>query len=360
MELTPTLQSQTVQNRVREIGINPNHWYVVAWAHELKPGEILPVTIWEQAIALYRDSHHQVHAVENVCPHKGVAMDKGKVQGDAIVCGYHGWEFDGNGDCIGIPYWNSGQKLPCAKLRSYPVQDKYGMIWLFPGDPDLSDLESIPDIPEYDNPDWLMIPVGAKFKAHYSICNENTMDVFHGFLHQNLQGWFDPVLLKLSETEDSVSAEYKVSYQGILTKFLGLSEDGNVTTRIISVSYNYPNYVNNLEGVSSLYLMRLPVSPLESRSFTVFFLKVRIPKFLLEPLRPILQPLILNFLFLRFLHQDIEMIDSEPENYLKNPQRRYVEVNPAIVALQRLLVRQYDRYVQSCSDTEKPSEIMAR
>lgn len=347
MELAPTLQSQTVQNRVREVGINPNYWYVVAWAHELKPGKILPVTIWEQAIALYRDSQNQVHAVENVCPHKGVAMDKGKVQGDTIVCGYHGWEFNSNGDCVGIPYWNSGQKLPCAKLRSYPVQEKYGMIWLFPGDPALSDFATLPEIAEYDQPEWLMVPIGAKFKAHFSICNENTMDVFHGYLHQNLQGWFDPVLIRLQETENSVSAAYKVSYQGVLTKFLGLSEDGGITTRTISVTYTYPNYTSNLEGVSSLYLMRLPVSSTESRSFTIFFLKVRVPKWLLEPLRPILQPVILHFLFMRFLRQDIEMIESEQANYLKNPQRRYVEVNPAIVALQRVIVRQYDRYVQS-------------
>jgi phenylpropionate dioxygenase-like ring-hydroxylating dioxygenase large terminal subunit len=351
MELAPTLQSQTVQNQVREVGINPNYWYAVAWAYELKSREILPVTIWNQSIALYRDSQNQVHAVENVCPHKGVSMDKGKVQGDAIVCGYHGWEFNGNGDCINIPYWNSGQKLPCAKLRSYPVQEKYGIIWLFPGDPDLSDLETIPEIPEYDQPDWLMVPVGAKFKAHFSICNENTMDVFHGYLHQNLQGWFDPVLIKLRETEESVSAEYKVSYKGPLTKFLGLSEDGGVTTKTISVTYRYPNYTSNLEGVSSLYLMRLPVSPLESRSFTVFFLKVRVPRWLLEPLRPILQPVILHFLFMRFLRQDIDMIESEQANYLKNPQRRYVEVNPAIVALQRLIVRQYERYYQSRNGT---------
>jgi hypothetical protein len=40
-----------------------------------------------------------------------------------------------------------------------------------------------------------MVPVNAHFQAHFSICNENTMDVFHGFLHQELQGVFDPVLI---------------------------------------------------------------------------------------------------------------------------------------------------------------------
>jgi phenylpropionate dioxygenase-like ring-hydroxylating dioxygenase large terminal subunit len=353
MELATTLTGQTVRNHVREVGINPNYWYAVAWATDLKPQQILPVTIWEQQIALFRDSHHQVQAVENVCPHKGVAMDKGKVQGDAIACGYHGWEFNGKGDCISIPYWNSDQKLPCAQMRSYPVQEKYGILWVFPGDPTLADINTIPDIAEYDNPDWLMVPITAHFDAHFSICNENTMDVFHGYLHQNLQGWFNPVLLKLQETENSVTAAYNVSYKGAITKFLGLSEDGGVTTKTISISYRYPHYASSLEGVSSLYLMRLPISPTESRSFALFFLKVRVPKWLLNPLRPILQPAILHLLFMRFLHQDIDMIESEQKNYLKNPNRRYVEVNPAIIAVQRLVVRQYERYIRQRNGLEQ-------
>lgn len=342
--LSTSLQGQTIQNRVREVGINPNYWYAVAWAHDLKAGKILPIRIWNQSIALYRDSQNQVQAVENVCPHKGVAMDKGKVQGDAIVCGYHGWEFNGQGECVGIPYWNQGQKLPCAQMKPFAVQEKYGLIWIFPGDRALAASQSPPQIPEYDDPNCLMIPLGAAFKAHFSICNENTMDVFHGYLHQNLQGWFDPVLIKLGETEESILAEYRVSYRGFLTKLLGFSKDGGITTKTISIDYQYPNYINKLENVSSLYLMRLPISRTESRSFALFFLRLPIPTWLLNPLRRALQPLILHLLFLPFLHQDIEMIESEQENYLKDPQRRYVEVNPAIIAIQRLIVKQYDRY----------------
>jgi renierapurpurin 18,18'-hydroxylase len=318
------------------------------------------VMIWQQSIALYRDRQTQIQAVENVCAHKGVAMDKGKVVGDAIVCPYHGWEFNGQGECVSIPYFPPEQKLPCAKMRSYPVQEKYGLIWLFPGDPALADTKSLPEIPEFDNPEWLMIAIGAQFNAHFSICNENTMDVFHGYLHKNLQGWFDPVLLKLQETEDSIQADYQISYQGVVTKLLGLSDKSNhVTTKVISIDYRYPHYANRLKGISSLYLMRLPVAPQDSRSFSLLFLKVSLPQWLQNLLRPVLEPAIRHLLFLRFLHQDIEMIESEQENYLKNPKRRYVEVNPAIVALQRLIVRQYEQYIQhmnALQQGEKPSE----
>lgn len=347
MELAPTLKSQTIQNRVRSVGINPNYWYPVAWADKLQPGKIIPVVIWQNAIAVYRDMNGQLHSLEDACPHKGVALHQGEVQGDNLVCPYHGWQFNHNGQCVHIPYLPEGQKLPCAQAPSYPVQEKYNIIWVFPGDGNLAPSTPLPDIPEYDNPDWLLVPIPAHFQAHFSICNENTMDVFHGFLHKNLQGWFDPVLLNLRQNERSVQAQYQVSYQGWMTKFLGLSEYGNqVTTRNISINYDYPHYRSYLEGVSSIYLMRLPVGMTETRSFSLLFLKVGLPKWMLKRIKPQLSQMIWRFLFKKFLDQDVEMVESEQRNYLANPERRYVEINPAIIALQRLIVGQYEEFMQ--------------
>ncbi|NET37039.1 MAG: aromatic ring-hydroxylating dioxygenase subunit alpha [Cyanothece sp. SIO1E1] len=348
MKLETTLEAQTVQNVIREVGINPNYWYPVGWAHLLKPGEVKPVVIWQQAIALYRDAEGNLHALEDACPHRGVALHKGKVQGRHITCPYHGWEFDGDrGECVSIPYFPKGQKLPCAKARSYPVQEKYNLIWIFPGDPNLSTIRHPPEVPEFSQPGWFMVPVTGHFQAHFSICNENAMDVFHGFLHQELQGWFNPVLLDLKSTESSVCARYNVSYKGRLAKFLGLSERADqVTTLPISIQYCYPHYYSSLQGVSSLYLMRLPVGLTESRSFALFFFRVRLPKWLLEPLQPLLNFLLQRFVLLKFLRQDVEMMESEQQVYLANPERRYVEVNPAILAIQRLTVRQYEQFMQ--------------
>ncbi|GAB4382031.1 MAG: hypothetical protein Kow00121_41660 [Elainellaceae cyanobacterium] len=354
MELATALQSQTVQNRVREVGINENYWYPVSWSERLKTGQVISVKVWQQSIALYRDANGQVHAIENACPHKGIELHLGEVKGDRIVCPYHGWEFDGNGQCVNIPYFPKEQKLPCAQARSYPVQDQYGIIWVFPGEPALADLQPIPEIPEYADPNCLAIPITGVFQAHFSICNENTMDVFHGYLHKNLQGWFDPVLTKLQNGEDFVQADYRVSYRGRLAKFLGLdaNKDG-VTTRVVSVRYQYPHYHSTLEGVSSLYLMRLPVGPNETRSFSLLFLpKVRLPKWLIRAIKPVIVPFVLHFLFMRFLDQDVGMMESEQRTYQANPDRRYVEVNPAIIALQRVIVRQYEKFVQQSTQSQ--------
>jgi renierapurpurin 18,18'-hydroxylase len=354
MELAVTLKSQTIQNKVREVGINENNWYPVAWADKLKPGEVVPVTVWQKSIAVYRDNHGQVHALENACPHKGIELHLGEIQGDRIVCPYHGWEFDGDGQCVNIPYFPKDQKLPCAKARSYPAEERYGVIWVFPGDPSLATERQIPEVPEYSDPNCLMIPITGLFRAHFSICNENTMDVFHGFLHKSLQGWFDPVLLKLQDGDDFVKADYRVSYQGFLSRFLGIGTDeSGVTTRTVSIHYQYPHYHSTLEGVSSLYLMRLPVGPNETRSFSLLFLpKIRLPKWFLRTVKPVMVPFVRRFLFMRFLEQDIGMMESEQRTYRADPTRRYVEVNPAIIALQRIIVRQYETFVQQSSQLQ--------
>ena len=347
MEIAPILRSQTVQNQVREVGINPNYWYPATWASELKPGQVLPVVIWNSAIALYRSEDGQVYAIEDACPHKGVVLHKGKVTGENLTCPYHGWEFDGDGVCKNIPYFPKDQILPCAKARSYAVREKYNIVWIFPGAVEDSETADLPSVPEYDDPNWLAIPIPGEFKAHFSICNENTMDVFHGYLHENLQGWFDPELLSLKASEASVFAQYRVSYQGWLTKFFGFSEQGNeVTTRTVSIKYSYPHYHSSLEGMSSIYLMRQPVGAQLTKSFSLLFIKIRLPQWFVRPLQKPITKIIWRFFLKSFLDQDTEMIESEQQTYLANPQRRYVEINPAIIALQRVIVGQYEKFVQ--------------
>jgi phenylpropionate dioxygenase-like ring-hydroxylating dioxygenase large terminal subunit len=355
MELATILQGQTIQNQVREVGINPNYWYPVAWSYQLNPGAVLPVMVWQQAIALYRSQDGTVHALENACPHKGVELHKGEVNGDRLVCPYHGWEFDQSGQCVNIPYFPPEQKLPCAHARSYPAAERYGILWVFPGDPALAAEQTIPEVPEYDDPNCLMIPITGIFNAHFSICNENTMDVFHGFLHRNLQGWFDPILLNLKDEGHAVQADYRVHYRGWLTDVLGLAKANNgVTTRTVSVRYEYPHYHSTMEGVSSLYLMRLPVSPNQTRSFSLlFFNRVKFPKLLLRVLKPVLVPPIRRYLFMPFLNQDVEMMESEQRTYEAGRDRRYVEVNPAIIALQRVIVRQYEQFVQQSKKSQE-------
>ncbi len=359
MEASAVLKGQPIYRRARAVGINPNYWYPVLWADQLKRGDVVSVQVWEESLAVYRDADGAVNALANACPHKGVELHRGEVHGNNLVCPYHGWEFNSHGQCVGIPYFPQEQKLPCAQARHYPTQEAYGIVWVFPGELELAAQHSLPEVPQYGQPGWFMVRIPGHFNAHFSICNENTMDVFHGFLHKDLQGWYDPKLLNLKQDDDGVSADYQVSYDGFLSKLLGLGAKGNSsTTRTVSIRYQYPHYATALESVSSLYLMRLPMGPTETRSFSLLFLKLPLPQWLLSgPLANVLEKVILNSIFLKFLHQDVEMMESEQHNYSINPHRNYVEVNPAIIALQRVIVGQYERLeVPHSSSLEVPKE----
>jgi hypothetical protein len=174
------------------------------------------------------------------------------------------------------------------------------------------------------------------------------MDVFHGVLHKNLQGWFDPVLLRLHRSEAEVRADYRVSYRGLLSKILGIGQPGEaISTRTIAVHFQYPHFHSTLEGVSALYLMRHPVSPTHTQSYALLFLKMPLPDWLLRGyLGRKLSHLIRRHILDRFLAQDVEMMESEQRTYLANPRRHYVEINPAILALQRVTVGQYEAFLQ--------------
>ncbi len=354
MDNRPTLSIKEIQNTIRQVGINPNYWYPVAWTDIFKKKDVIPVTIWNQNIVVYRTTNGHLNALEDACLHKGVELHKGEVQQDRIVCPYHGWEFDNTGSCVRIPYLQEGKKCPSARIRTFPVQERYQMVWLFPGNLTLAEQTPLPVVPEFDDPDWLMVKIPGHFMAHFSTCNENTMDVFHGHLHKGLQGWFDPELIKLDSHDSGVVAEYRVSYKGRLAKLLGLAKSAEETyQRTVSIEYAYPHYQNRMGELSSLYLMRLPVGPAETRSFSLMFLKPGIPSKFWQPYKEQLARLLWRFLLKRFLDQDKEMIESEQTTYNADPQARKIEINPAIMALRRVI---YDQYQSHISATEATPE----
>ena len=126
---------------IRQLGINPNHWYVVALSREVKTQPV-GVMLWKQAmlpkgaaqgaIALYCDSKGPIHALEDRCPDRLVKLSHGQVLGDELECAYHGWRFNDKSECAAVPYLADNQKLPSCKIRRYPVKEQDGFIWLFP------------------------------------------------------------------------------------------------------------------------------------------------------------------------------------------------------------------------------------
>ena len=104
-----------------------NTWYVAALSDEIKP-ELLARTIAGEGIVMYRTSAGGVAALEDRCSHRQVPLSKGCLEGDQVRCWYHGLRFDATGRCTDIP--SQEHIPPAAKVRSFPVVERYGFVWV--------------------------------------------------------------------------------------------------------------------------------------------------------------------------------------------------------------------------------------
>ena len=128
-----------------------NSWYVAAWNHELIDGKKLARTILEKPIVLYRGSSGKVVALDDRCCHRAAPLSMGRIEGDDIRCMYHGMKFAADGKCIQIP--GQDNIPPKLGVRSYPVVERYNLIFIWTGDPEKADPKLILDYPPLEDPE---------------------------------------------------------------------------------------------------------------------------------------------------------------------------------------------------------------
>ncbi|WP_413198794.1 Rieske 2Fe-2S domain-containing protein [Nostoc piscinale] len=344
--------SQTVQTSdVRQLGINPNHWYVVALSTEVtnKP---VGVILWHQAIALYRDSTGKIHALEDRCPHRQVKLSHGQAIANELECAYHGWRFNSSGECTAVPYLAANQKLPNCQIRRYPVKEQDGFIWLFPGDAELA-VEPM-GLPEWEHLNYIASVAVINCQAHYSYLIENLMDMYHGHLHQDLQAWAAASLQNINEDHHRVDAHYTAQSYYKIDKIWSISQLFFPALRKLhpeplNVSYIYPHWQSTLGKDFKIYCLLCPVSETQTKAYLIHFtslnafwrlhkLPVWFRRFIKDSLFNAAKKLLEGLVV-----QDVEMIEEEQQAYLQNPQRRNFELNRALVSVQKLMRSQVER-----------------
>jgi vanillate O-demethylase monooxygenase subunit len=152
-----------------------NAWYVACTPNEIneKP---LGRTVCGENIAFYRGEENRVAAVENFCPHRGAPLSLGSVVDGKLVCGYHGLEMGCDGKTIAMP----GQRVRgFPPIKSYAVIERYGFIWVWPGDATQADEATIPHMDWYDNPEWAYGGGLFHIQCDYRLMIDNLMDLTH-------------------------------------------------------------------------------------------------------------------------------------------------------------------------------------
>ena len=154
-------------------------WFVVAYSTEIAVGVVKRLQYFGEELVAWRGEDGTVRVLDAFCPHLGAHLGVGGcVDGDHIVCPFHAWKFDGDGDCVAIPY---AAKIPKqAKLRSWTHMERSGLVfvWFDPegGAPDYD----IPPLEDYGTPKWsAWEPNLLRIDTHPREIIENISDKAH-------------------------------------------------------------------------------------------------------------------------------------------------------------------------------------
>jgi len=166
-----------------------NCWYLAAWSDRLEAGKVIARTILDEPVALFRGRDGKIGALEDRCPHRFAPLSAGKVNDvGAVVCGYHGLGFGRDGVCVRNPH---GPIPSALKVRSWPVVDLHGIIWIWMGAAEACDQKLIPDFSWFER-----APSTAKSHDEilsggggYDLYVDNIMDLSHtDYLHADTLG----------------------------------------------------------------------------------------------------------------------------------------------------------------------------
>ncbi len=194
---------------LRQVGAHPDHWYPLAWSHELKVGRALGRAFAGEPIVLYRGASGRVFALEDRCAHRQVPLHLGVVAGDSLKCHYHGWTYDSCGKCVNVPYLGS-VRLPNG-VKSYPAREVDGLIFVFPGSPELAESRLPTRLGAFQRPDYKTRRLNREVACHYSFMHENLFDMNHQFLHRKQMGSIRANCLGRNSGEHWAEVEYSFS-----------------------------------------------------------------------------------------------------------------------------------------------------
>ncbi len=300
---------------------------------------------------LYRDRQGTIRALEDRCPHRQVKLSHGCVVEDAIECAYHGWQFNGDGHCVSVPYLTDRQKLPNCVIRRYPVREQNGFIWVFPGEGEKAEAIAPLPLEEWEHLNYIATVSAIDTQAHFSFLIENLMDMCHGHLHADLQAWADPVLAQLEASDTRVDAHYNAQSYYRIDKIYSISQLFFPSLRRLhpeplDVSYLYPNWVATLGKDFKIVCLFCPVSATHTRAYLLHFTSLHAFR-RLHKLPSGFRRWIKNLCFGAaqkmldgLVAQDVAMIEEEQRAYLAHPKRHSYELNPTIGRVQALIRQQ--------------------
>ena len=267
-----------------------NTWYVAAWSHDVAGPKPFATMILGERIALYRSEGGRAVALEDRCVHRLAPLSLGRREGEGLRCMYHGILFNAQGQAIEIP----GQDvIPAqARVRTYPVAERHGWIWVWMGDADQADESLIPSFVGLDHPDYIVGHGQLDYAAEARLISDNLLDFSHlSYVHTQsfdlgsqfaetrakitplergirYERWMEN-LAKNAASQDDTPADSHMSYDYLLPGILLLKVASFAPGTAQRVGYGAPPDI--AEAVRDVLISSQAVTPTGDRTTRYFF-----------------------------------------------------------------------------------------
>ena len=236
------------------------YWYPLALSTDVVDKPVASTLLGER-VAVYR-AGGKVRAVRDLCIHRGTPLSLGWIDGDTLVCAYHGWGYAPDGTCIRIPSLPPGRSVPPkAHVDAYHAEERYGLVWVALEKP----REPIPDWPEAERADFRTIWTQYRWNANAARAIENVMDFAHF-------PWVHPGVL--GDRSKPIYPDIEIRAEGNLIKYV---LDDEATNAIRTYTVSLPLTLHMLverrtpgagqENVTSLFFMARPIAERETHFY---------------------------------------------------------------------------------------------
>ncbi|MFD3312439.1 Rieske 2Fe-2S domain-containing protein [Streptomyces sp. NPDC058694] len=164
----------------------PNQWYPILQTSDIQRDKPTGARRMGEELVLWRDLAGNLVCQTARCPHKGANIADGRLKGNTVECPYHGFRFDGEGTCKVVPALGSDARIPQSlKLKTYPVREQHGLVWLWWGD----QRERLPEIElpaELVNNPRPHETISWTRPVHYTRYIESLLEFYHvTFVHRD-------------------------------------------------------------------------------------------------------------------------------------------------------------------------------
>lgn len=184
-----------------------DYWHPVAVTDDVGAAPI-PVTLLGEQIVIVRLGA-EVVALLDLCPHRGSALSLGWIDGEHLVCRYHGWSYDSSGACVRIPSRPDLTIPSKARAQRFSCEERYGLVWVCLGEP----RAPIAPMPEWDDEAFSHHLIGPLFwRCSAARATENFSDLGHfPWVHPGLLG--DPEFPEVPDLDiERVGEELRYEY----------------------------------------------------------------------------------------------------------------------------------------------------